>query len=113
MIRVPVTFDAANRKKDRTVKMAFTSNFEVTSEDYMEMDRRVMSSGWLIYDENEVDESDVPEDNAPTGKKSFAQRLYGVLFLNWKQNTPMDVPFDVWRERMQEAILDNYKEKLN
>jgi hypothetical protein len=113
MIRVPVTLDSANRKKDRSVSMKFTTNFEVNSEDFLEMDKLVMSSGWLIFAENEVDESDVPKEPAALKEgKPKIQRLRAVAWL-LHQKTTQEIPFEVWWDSFFEGILDHYKERLD
>jgi hypothetical protein len=46
--QVPVTFDSANRKKDKSVGLRFTTNLEIPTDEYMVLDRLLQHSGWLI-----------------------------------------------------------------
>lgn len=57
-IQVPCTFDAASRRKDKTVGMRFTSNYEVTNEDFAEMDRLMGNTGWVLFSPNEFKDAD-------------------------------------------------------
>ncbi len=114
-IQVPVTLDSANRKKDKSVRLSFTTNFEVSTEDYMQMDRLVQSAGWLLFSPNELQDADIPTERAPTEEgKSKGQRMRAVCYLRWKQETGGDSePFEPWYDRKFEALLDHMKAKLD
>lgn len=63
-IQVPVTFDRAARKKDKSVTLSFTSNLEISTGDYMLMDELLQSEGWLLFSTNELQEADIPAEPA-------------------------------------------------
>jgi hypothetical protein len=64
-IQIPVTLDSANRRKDRSVSLRFSSTLELGTADFAELDRLTPSTGWLLFSQNEFDEADVPnEDDA-------------------------------------------------
>lgn len=111
-ITVPCTLDSATRRKDRSVTLKFSSNLEVTSEDYLEMDRRLHKAGWLLWSENELQLEDIPTHDAPTEeRKSKGQRLRAVYFLIWRK-LGTDEPFDTWWDRQFERLLDQLKDKI-
>jgi hypothetical protein len=112
-IQIAVTFDTANRRKDRTVRLSFTSNLEVSTEDYAEMDRRVLSEGWLLFGPNEMAESDVPQDQAPGDNKKPSVRMRGVLWHIWDKNTDRSEPFDMYYQRIMDRLIDKLKEQLD
>lgn len=113
IVTVPVTWERANRRKARTVGLAFESTLEVSNEDFAVMDTFAgKSTGWLMYAENELTEEDVPEEDAPTdGGKTKIQRLKAVYFLIWKQRN-IHEPFQGWWDRQFEIMLDKRKQEI-
>lgn len=75
IIMIPVTMDIPKRKADSSVKLSFTTNSEVTTNDYMMMDSYRQSSGWLLFRENEFTEEDVPTEDVDVeiGKSQATQ----------------------------------------
>jgi hypothetical protein len=112
MIQVPVTFDRANRRKDRSVSLAFTTNLEVSNADFAMMDNFTSMSGWCLFSPNELEPMDVPKSNAPTMGKSIMQRVRNVDYVAWELLTDKSVPFDPWFERRMEAYIQAVKDKL-
>jgi hypothetical protein len=112
-IAIPVTFDSATRKKDKSVSCRFTSNLEVTTDDYMHMDKLLQSEGWLLFAPNELQEADIPDEPAQGREgKSKGQRLRAVYYLIWQKRAP-DEPFETWYTRQFETIMDKLKEQLD
>lgn len=108
-----VTFDSATRKKDRSVRLVFTTNHEVTTADYMQMDSQVLSEGWVLYAPDELQDADIPTEQATSGEtKPKGQRMRSVFFLIWKKRG-IEEPFENWYTRTFERILDKYKEELD
>lgn len=114
MILLPVSFDSANRRKDKSVSLKFSTAFEVSTDDFSEMDRLVQSMGWLAFRDNEFDPSQLPTEDAPIGEtKPKIQRLRAVLFLIWRDKTDQSVPFQTWWDSQFEKLLSKYKEQLD
>lgn len=112
-IQIPVTFDRAARKKDKSVSMSFTSNLEVTTGDFMLMDELLQSEGWLLFSTNELQEADIPAEQAQSREgKTKGQRLRAIHFLIW-QKLHIDEPFDAWYDRQFERVMDKLKERLD
>lgn len=111
-ILLPVTLDSANRKRDKSVSLRMTTNFEITNADFAKLDEQVQTIGWLRYRANDTPD-DLPEEQAPSEGKSKLQRMRSVFFLIWRDKTDQSEPFNVWWDRRFEKILDQAKEKLD
>lgn len=114
LVQIEATLDSANRKKDRSVTLRFTTNFEVTNEDFARMDTFVNHAGWLLFSENEQSMMDIPEQSAADklAGKSPSQRLYNVMFVAWNELTDKSTPFEYWRLTQMESLINQYKAKL-
>jgi hypothetical protein len=112
VIQIPVIFDSAVRRKDRSISLRFTSTLELSTEDFSELDRRASSTGWLLFRPNAFDADDVPQDDAPDDGKRPSQRLRAVLFLWWKQNTDHSETFQHFYERQIEKRINAIKDEL-
>src|SRR4051794_20830969 len=98
-IRLPVTLDAATRRKDRSVTIRATTNLEIPTDEYAEIDRLVQQSGWLLFSPNELEDADVPTEDAPSPEeKPKGQRLRAVRYLIWKKRG-IEEPFEAWYTR--------------
>ena len=111
-VTLPVTLDAANRKKDRSVSLRFTTNLEVDTPDYMKLDQLAGQSGWVLFAPNTLDITDIPEGDAPSDLKKPSQRLKAVLYLLWKESDQSE-EFDFYYRRQIERVIDQIKAKLN
>jgi hypothetical protein len=112
-MQVPVTFDKANRKKDRSVSLAFTTNMEISNKDFALMDTIVSNEGWLLFSANELKDSDVPKEDASSREsKPKIVRLKAVYFLYWRDKTDQSEPFDNYWNRNFEKLMDTVKDKL-
>ncbi len=111
-ITVPCTFDRAPRKKDKSVALSFTTNLEINTADYMEMDRLLQAEGWLLFSPSELQEADIPTEAAQSREgKPKGQRLRAVRYLIWKKRG-IDEPFEVWYDRWFESLMETQKGQL-
>jgi hypothetical protein len=113
VVQIPVTLDSANRRKDRSVSLRFSSTLELGTADFAELDRLTPSSGWLLFSQNEFDEGDIPPDDAPDDGKRPSQRLRACLFIWWRQNTDQSEPFQRFYERWMEKRITAIKDELS
>jgi hypothetical protein len=113
VVQIPVTLDSANRRKDRSVSLRFSSTLELGTADFAELDRLTPSTGWLLFAQNEFDEGDIPADEAPDDGKRPSQRLRAVLFIWWRTNTDQSEPFQRFYERWMERRIQAVKDELN
>ena len=68
-------------------------------------------AGWLLFKENEVEEKEIPTQQAEFGIKTPSQRLRSVLYVLWEQKgAPGD--FDVFYRSRMEQFIDDIKAQL-
>lgn len=83
--QVPVTFDTANRRKDRSIRMSFSSMFEMSTADYMEIDKQIQQSGWIVFSPKAINEQDIPDDDFDEDiSKSQSTQIRDVLWVLFK-----------------------------
>lgn len=85
IIQVPATLDSANRKKDRSVKFAFTTTKEISTDEFMVMDSFHQSAGYLLFKENEFSEEEIPEEDVEADiEKSQSVQVRDALWVLYK-----------------------------
>ena len=111
-----VTFESANRKKDRSVSIRFTTDLEQSTEEFMEIDNILNSRGILYYsDRGELTQEEIDtldEVDIEMQGKSKSQRMRSVMFLLWKQQGEKGNFKDFYSEKM-ESIITKMKDKLD
>ncbi len=109
--QVPAILEGVTPLKDGGVSLRFHTN-EVTKADKVMLMEYYQTFGWLLFQANEHQESEIPKELAKrdTGQ-SPSQRLRAVLFVMYKQ---MDVSsdFEVWYSQQIEKFIDRVKENL-
>lgn len=109
---LPCTLDSAARRKDRSIGLRFTSNTEVVTADFAELDGFYGESGWLLFSSDELTEADIPKEEAPGPERTLEQQLNGVLYKIWKQAGEVE-PYNQYRRRQLEKVIRKYRESLN
>jgi len=111
-----VSFESANRKKDRSVSIRFTTDLEQSTEEFMEIDNILNSRGILYYsDRGELTQEEIDtldEVDIEMQGKSKSQRMRSVMFLLWKQQGEKGNFKDFYSEKM-ESIITKMKDKLD
>lgn len=112
-VQFPATLTSAKRHADKSVSWTHRSNFEMTTEDFAEIDRLLGSAGWAAFAPNELQGTDLPSEPAGSVEgKSKGQRMRAVWFLKWKKRG-IDQPFDSWYDRIFETCMEKWKEELD
>jgi hypothetical protein len=113
IIQMPVTWDGATRRKDKSVSLRFSTVAEVSNQDFAEMDRQMNSAGWLLFKPNEsVDIAEVPSEDARSDmQKRPSQRLRGVIYRIWEASGASG-DFEVFYRAYMEKVIDREKENL-
>lgn len=113
-IQIPVTFDSANRKRDKTVGLRFTTNCEISTQNYMAMDMLIQNSGWLLFKSNEMQAAEVPELPADEafGKMTLSQEMRWYLKKLWEQNNEGLEWSDYYKSRMR-LMIEMLKQRLD
>lgn len=99
VIQVPVTLDRVNRKKDRSVTLAFTTLFEVPNEDFAIMDQFHQEAGHLLFKKNAFTEEDIPTEDVETDiAKSQSVQIRDVLWVLYKARGGNSANKQKWNE---------------
>lgn len=106
IIQVPVTLDSATRRKDRSVKLSFSTMQEITTDEFTTMDSFHQSAGWLLFKENQFKEEDIPQEDFETDiAKSQSTQLRDALWVLFKTKGGNTKDKDAWntfyRQNMQ------------
>ncbi len=108
-----VTFDRANRKKDKSVSMTFITQLEQSTDDFMQIDKILNDSGVLYFKSSgnlTIEEVKALEDTEiEVEGKTKSQRLRNVLIVYAKQN---DLELSNFYATEMERIIEHYKNKL-
>lgn len=109
-ILLPACLDDYKERKDGSSRVTFDSR-ELTEEEVLILRRFRNSEGWLLFSENEIDSTDIPDEDAELDTKTPAQRLRAVLFVRWKALGEPDT-FRIYYEKAVEHFINSVKEKL-
>jgi hypothetical protein len=116
VIMVGATLDSANRKKDGSVSVKFTSTHEMSTPDFSELDSQIRTCnvGFMFFVPNGMKVPEVPKEAAPErGVKSLTERLYNALFVLWKLEGEQEgEEFESFRKRNMEQLLSFVKERI-
>ena len=108
-----VTFDRANRKKDKSVSMTFITQLEQSTDDFMEIDTILNDSGILYFKSSgNLTEKEIKELDSTAIEvegKTKSQRLRNVLIVYAKQN---DLELSNFYSSEMEKIIEHYRSKL-
>jgi len=113
-----VTLDRASRKKDKSVTLTFITSLEQSSEEFLEVDKLLDTTGLLYFKSqgnlttSELDELDAIDLEIEGKTKS--QRLRNTLYVMWEQKFKQySVPtFKDFYATEMEKIIEHYKGKL-
>jgi hypothetical protein len=111
--QVPVSFDSANRRKDRSIRMSFSSLFEMNTEDYMEIDKQLQQSGWLVFASKAVNDVDIPDEDFETDLKSPSKRLRSVLYVYHMEKDGDPAKFRQFYETTMEKYIQKVKDSID
>ena len=111
-----VTFDRANRKKDRSISLTFITTLEQTPKEFMDIDTLLSDLGTLYFKSGgSLSKKELDTLNSvkiETEGKSKSQRLRAVLFVYWKQLNNEETFADYYSRQM-ETIIEHFKIKLD
>lgn len=109
MLKLPAYFTGYSSKTDGSFGLRFSTQ-ELPPDTVADMAKDLNGFGWLVFapQQNEIE---IPKDFLEDDRKSPSERLYSVLYVWWKQQN-VDQPFDVWRLRYMDRLIENIKSKL-
>lgn len=101
----------ASSTADRGMSVGFHTK-ELSAEEKAIIMGFHMGQGWLLFQPNEIAETDIPTTSAEKDAKTPSQRLRAVLFILWKQTGDLD-DFERFYHLKMEALINSIKMKLD
>lgn len=111
MIRLPAYFTRFGSKTDGSASLGFATQ-ELSPEDFALLKQHLNQFGWVVFKENDVSESDIPDENAEEEGISASERLRRRCFVYWKDKVN-DNDFNSWYRKYLESIGEKLLERLN
>ncbi len=114
-ITLPVSLNPISRRKDKSVKLSYETR-ELTPAETMTLMSMEGSEGWLVFSQNEIQESEIPQGNAELESKSQAQRTRAVLYKLYIQETKKQNFVGSWESFYKdktEKVIEKYKSLLD
>ena len=109
--KIEAILDGVTPLKDGGVSLRFHTN-EVATADKVMLLEFYQSFGWLLFNANAIQDSEIPKEQAkPEAGVSPSKRLYGVLFVYWKQLGSKG-DFDAFYKQQMEKFIERVKENL-
>lgn len=106
IISIPATLEGATRKKDRSVSLRFNSLFEISNEEFSEMDKYFQSGGYLLFAERQLTIEDIPKEDIETDiSKSQSIQIRDALWVLYRARGGKTEDKEAWnifyRKQMQ------------
>lgn len=111
-ITIPATLEGVTRRKDKSVSLRFSSLFEVSNEDFTELDKLFQTSGYLLFSEQKLTETDVPKEEIDGDLKSPSQRLRSVLYVYHMEHNGDPAKFRAFYESYMEKEIQRIKDNI-
>jgi hypothetical protein len=109
--QVPAILTSFSTKADGGASIRFSTN-EVTDADFLVLKKSHQQYGWLLFQENPYQPSDIPTEAAENPSKTPSKRLRATLFVLWTQQGSQGDFEAFYTERMNK-IIDYVKAKLD
>lgn len=113
-IILPSQINPPRLRKDGSASIVFDTR-ELSSEEIFTIMSLRHTEGWLTFSPN-PDDVEIPEERAELDEKSPSERLKGVLYVWFKQETESGKftgLFETFRKEKMEKIIETVKGKLS
>lgn len=107
---VPAIMTRISSTADRGLSVAFHTKELPTEEKIGVMEFHNLS-GWLLFQPNEIQETEIPAQQAEVNIKTPSQRLRNTLFVYWRQQGIKE-DFDTFYKSAMEKIINEWKAEL-
>ena len=106
--------ESVSTRADNTIKVVISTQ-ELQPSEAAALFSLKGKQGWMLFSENALKESDIPEDPAPEfeGQKTLSERQRDVMWLYWDKKTDKKKPFEEFRREKMEGIIEFWKGKLD
>lgn len=121
ILQLPATISKITTMANRCLRLVCDTQEGISDEVMAKILNVYDRLGWLSFLPGETmieadQVADLPELKDEAEQKSPSQRLRGVLFLNWEQQSvdyKNKYPFEIYYRGQMEKIIEKLKEKLN
>ena len=106
------TVTGSRRHVDKTVSVTTRSNFEMSTEDFSQIDRILQATAWTLIAPNEIQQSDLPDRPADKaiGKMSLSQEMRWNLQILWEQNHE-DMEWSEYYDSRMRMMIEMLKQR--
>ena len=112
-----VSFESANRKKDRSVSIRFTTDLEQSTEEFMEIDKMLNSRGILYYsDRGELTQEEIDTLDKSTVENvglSQSQKIRRKIYVLYKKLGIEEQTDKEFYKLKTEKILEYLQKEIN
>ena len=112
-----VSFESANRKKDRSVSIRFTTDLEQSTDDFMEIDKMLNSRGILYYsDRGELTQEEIDTLDKSTVENvglSQSQKIRRKIYVLYKKLGIEEQTDKEFYKLKTEKILEYLQREIN
>lgn len=115
ILTFPATLESFSPRKDGSAGIRYSTQ-ELNEEDWIMVKSFYGKFGRLWFSESEIQPKDIIQDDPEFEGKSPSKRLRNVIFVVWRQRKDegkTEMPFEQFYSGQLEAIIDQYKSKLN
>lgn len=114
LIQVPVEVTNFQPRKDRSWKLTFETQRELSGEEVTLLADSYLGTGHLLFSANpdELSADKIPDTPAENTAKTPSSRLRDVLYIMWVQREKPGGAFNPWYEIQIEKFIDTIKSKL-
>lgn len=114
-ITLPAIISAPKFRKDKSVSISFSSR-ELSPEEAMTILTLAETEGYLVFSQNEIQDSEIPKGNSELETKSQSQRIKAVLYKLYMQDTKEQKfigSFESYYQDKTEKYITFLKDKIN
>lgn len=109
---VPAQLTGMTRKRDNTVSYKFSSNVEISNEDFSLSDKYLFQNGYMAFQMNEFEGHEIPKEEAQTGEKTHSQRLRAALYVKHTKSGGTNEDFQAYYNRTMEGFIQAVKDAI-
>lgn len=111
----PGQITSVNTLVDGTIKLTVAVAKELPSTEMATLfEARKSGVGHFLFSPNPIDETAIPKKRAEASfeGKTPSERMYNVIYVQWREQTNQSTPFDIYYQRRMEKFIDAIKATL-